>query len=204
MKAKKVAILMIGILMICIIIVLCTIFFLIRKRADIIPENDVNIVNDLKTNEILDNEIVNNDEVIDENLENEIGTDSDYDNLTDEEKAILKREGILISADEIDENGNIKFTDDEINNFQFEIEGLSAEILQYIKNVDDLKFQIKKYIYSNPELTYLTKATVSYYKFQDQDSILSIYFNLDDNLRMIVVSINLEDNSVTVNDFFKD
>ena len=201
MKEKKVAILMIVILMICICILLLTIFFLIKKNAVGLPENDVDIVNDIETNELIEYE---NDEVADENTENEIGTDSEYDNLTDEEKAILKREGILVSANEIDENGNIKYSNDEIDNFQFEIKGLSDEILQHIKNVDDLKFEIKKYIYSNPELTYSTEATVSDYKFQNQESTLSIYFKIDDGLSMIVASIDLEDDSIVINDYYDD
>lgn len=210
MKAKSAAKIVIIILIICMTILLFSIFLLINKN---ISKNDSTTMNDNEQNMIVKNEItIGNEESNDVNDitedSEEIGFDYNPDepevNLTEEDMSMLKREGILVPADEISEDGEIYYTEDEINNFDFGIIGLSDEILEYIKDVNNLKFQIKKYIYSNPQFANVTEATVYDYRFQNQNSTLTIYFNLNDDLRMLVTSIDLQSNTVEIEETFRD
>ncbi len=198
MKAKKTALLLIIILIISVCILLVTMFFLIKQE---VKNNNIGVGENQKNNAGIN--ILNEED-------NEIGYDFDpeygMDIFSDEELEGTEQSNIYENYEINSEGEEVlvpQYTEEDINNLQFEIKEIPEELSEYIKNKEDMFFQIKKYIYTNPQLV-ATQATATRYKFQNQDTTLTIYFDLNDNLTELIVSIDLEDNTITVEDVFKD
>lgn len=76
-----------------------------------------------------------------------------------------------------------------MNNYSFEVKGVTQEISKYIPDMEELNKSIKKYIIDSYYVN-ATSAEVQKYEFQESTSRLGIIFKLDnpkeDKIRVIV------------------
>lgn len=94
--------------------------------------------------------------------------------------------GILSVEEEV---GGVEYSREHLNNFEFELKGITNEISKYIEDSDEFYIQVKEYIYKNG-LVDATSAEVQKYEYQESTSRLGIVFKLDnpkeDKIRVIV------------------
>lgn len=94
--------------------------------------------------------------------------------------------GILSVEEEV---GGVEYSRDQLNNFEFEIKGITSEISKYIEDLDEFNIQMKEYIFKNG-LVDATLAEVQKYEYQESTSRLGIVFKLnnpkEDKIRVIV------------------
>ena len=115
-----------------------------------------------------------------ENTKNEIKTEDTAINNTSYINGILSVE---------EEVGGVEYSREYLNNFKFEIKGMTNDISKYINDVDEFFILIKEYVFKNG-LVDATYAEVERYEYQESTSRLGIIFKLDntdeDKIRVIV------------------
>ena len=76
-----------------------------------------------------------------------------------------------------------------MNNYSFEVKGITQEISKYIQDIDEFNKAIKRYIIDNHYVN-VTNAEVQKYEYQESTSRLGILFKLnnpkEDKIRVIV------------------
>ena len=96
--------------------------------------------------------------------------------------------GILSVEEEV---GGVEYSREQLNNFEFEIKGITNEISRYINDLDEFNIEIKEYIFKNG-LVDATLAEVQRYEYQENTNRLGIVFKLnnpkEDKIRVIVNS----------------
>lgn len=146
--------------------------------------------------------------------DSEIGSSNqiDVNNLTEEEKENLimqyesseKETNTSILDENVNkegETGNAKYSKEQLNQFSFEITGLTNEVKKYISDVDKFKETVKEYIYLNG-LVDATAGNIEKYEYQENTNRfgmkLSLNNNDEDALRII---INLDTNKIDISEY---
>ncbi len=185
MKRKAILISLIVILICC----LCFMIIIIKKHIKTdyekkevmnLSENNANKVNTTDENEKNYNEVENNEVGNNEVNSNEIDyNDTDY---------LFYNE---------DESGDGKYSREQLNNFDFEIDDIPEEIKNYIKDKEEFNIKVKEYTYKKG-LVDASHATFETYEMQEENKLL-ITFELDDEYKTkIFIRININNNSMQI------
>lgn len=164
MKKTKLIGCVIIVLIICLIIVMLFIANLtVLKKNNIITNNNI----DYNTKESVNNNVSENVTTEEENI-----------NLnTNSNSVLVSKDNIPVSVDD----------------FSFDIKGVTEEMSKHIKNMDEFNKSIKEFIYKYG-LFDATFAEVEKYEYQESTDRLGIIFKLNDpvgnRLRVIVNSDN--------------
>lgn len=107
-------------------------------------------------------------------------------NVSQEENVIEDNNDVFYSKEE---SGNAKYTQDQLNNFKIEIEGITDDISKHINDMDKFNIELKEYIYKQG-LVDSTIIEVQKYEYQESTKRLGIIFKLNnpnkDRLRVII------------------
>ncbi len=149
------------------------------------------IMIDLK---VLRNENIN--QTIDNTSINENKNDSNVvnDNVTLGNQVENEQQNAMTEDEYIDFYGdgeqieNMEYTPEQLNNFSFELQGMTDDILRYITDIEKFNQNIKEYIYKHG-LVDATIGTVSKYEYQESTNRLGIIFDLNNpsNDKLLVI-----------------
>ena len=171
MKAKKIAVILVSILILTILLVLIMAFLLFSQKNS--NEKEENIIENEVKNELSQNNISINNQNGTENLE---GMDFDPElgmDIFSEEEMDETRPNDIYSVE--NENGQENYTEEDINNFDFEVKEIPEDIISGVVDKDKIIFEIKKYIYENPQIT-ATEAVYKESRYINQENRTNVTF----------------------------
>lgn len=179
MKKTKV----IGVLIIILVILLTVVLFFIADLTLLNTKNDGNYANIITDNE---NNVQN--EMTSDNISNESSTNNDV-NSSRNSTNITNNSTTNDVFYNKEETGNTKYSENQLDNFSVEINGITDDISKHIKNQSEFIKAIKEYIYKNG-LVDATAMEVQKYEYQENTDRLGIIFMLNNpnqnRLRVIV------------------
>ena len=152
--------------------------------------------NQVDANNIVSNQINDNVNSVNQNVSvnsiNNTNVNEDIQNSVSEENTVNNTDTNDVFYN-TEETGNAKYSDSQLNNFSFEIKGISDEDLKYINDVDNLNLTVKEYVYKHG-LVDATIGEVQKSEYQESTNRLGIILKLnnpnEDKLRVIVSSGN--------------
>lgn len=183
---------LIGVIIFILIIALTIVLFFIANLTILKTDNQVD-ANNIVSNQINDNVNSVNQNVsvnstnntnasVNENIQNSVSEENTVNN-TDTNDVFYNTE----------ETGTVKYSENQLNNFSFEIKGITDEDLKYINDVDNLNLTVKEYVYKHG-LVDATIGEVQKSEYQESTNRLGIILKLnnpnEDKLRVIVSSGN--------------
>ena len=178
---------LIGAIIFILIIALTIVLFFIANLTILKTDNHIvsNQIND-NVNSVNQNVSVNStnnaNASVNENIQNSVGKENTV-NSTDTNDVFYNTE----------ETGTAKYSDSQLNNFSFEIKGITDEDLKYINDVDNFNLTVKEYVYKHG-LVDATIGEVQKSEYQESTNRLGIILKLnnpnEDKLRVIVSSGN--------------
>ena len=201
MKSTKIIAIMIILLIVVVLILGVLLIYMLNNSGSInlgennVSNNDINTIN-TTTNNV--NSIGNTDGSSLTNTSNSINTNSinqdtgiTNGNLTEANNNLNQSTTNTVIDDdfETDETGSAQYTPDSLNNFPFEWQGMTDEIAKYIKDMEELNTNIKKYFYDNGIID-ATVVEVQKYEYQDATKRLGMIVKLNtpkgEKLRIII------------------
>lgn len=178
---------LIGVIIFILVIALIIVLFFIANLTILKTDNQVD--NNIVSNQIKDNANSVNQNVsinstnntnVNENIQNSVSEENTVNN-TDTNDVFYNTE----------ETGTVKYSENQLNNFSFEIKGITDEDLKYINDVDNLNLTVKEYVYKHG-LVDATIGEVQKSEYQESTNRLGIILKLnnpnEDKLRIIVSS----------------
>ncbi len=183
---------LIGVIIFILVIALIIVLFFIANLTILKTDNQVD-ANNIVSNQINDNVNSVNQNVsvnstnntnasVNENIQNSVSEENTVNN-TDTNDVFYNTE----------ETGTVKYSENQLNNFSFEIKGITDEDLKYINDVDNLNLTVKEYVYKHG-LVDATIGEVQKSEYQESTNRLGIILKLnnpnEDKLRVIVSSGN--------------
>ena len=181
---------LIGVIIFILVIALIIVLFFIANLTILKTDNQVD-ANNIVSNQINDNVNSVNQNVsvnstnntnasVNENIQNSVSEENTVNN-TDTNDVFYNTE----------ETGTVKYSENQLNNFSFEIKGITDEDLKYINDIDNLKLTVKEYVYKHG-LVDATIGEVQKSEYQESTNRLGIILKLnnsnEDKLRVIVSS----------------
>ena len=181
---------LIGVIIFILVIALIIVLFFIANLTILKTDNQVD-ANNIVSNQINDN--VNSvNQNVSVNSINNTNVNEDIQNSVSEENTVNNTDTNDVFYN-TEETGNAKYSDSQLNNFSFEIKGISDEDLKYINDVDNLNLTVKEYVYKHG-LVDATIGEVQKSEYQESTNRLGIILKLnnpnEDKLRVIVSSGN--------------
>ena len=173
MKERKILFFLI-ILTICLIVMILTIKKYVELKGDSV---DISSKNTVEENLSENNIQLDNNQEIDEYI--------DCDNT----EYIFEHE---------EETGDEKYTKEQLNNFNFNIDNVPNDISQYIEDSEEFNIKIKEYVYLNG-LVDASLAKYAEYEITD-DKILIIYNLNNQEKTNLYVSINIANKNSQIYD----
>lgn len=205
MKSKKIIIISLMVLIICISVICVTLFILKPKKENDIKntvreENKIEESNESIENYLLNSNILNK-EIFESQNEfdlNSTGADWMYsEEIAESTKNVLEETRIE------EPNWKDTVTEEDINNYQFKIiyENMPESTLDYInKAFENFDKTLKEYVYVNG-FAAASEARYSYDRMIESANSITIFFNLNDYYESIIgVLINLDDYSSEIQD----
>lgn len=181
---------LIGVIIFILVIALIIVLFFIANLTILKTDNQVD-ANNIVSNQINDN--VNSvNQNVSVNSINNTNVNEDIQNSVSEENTVNNTDTNDVFYN-TEETGNAKYSDSQLNNFSFEIKGITDEDLKYINDVDNLNLTVKEYVYKHG-LVDATIGEVQKSEYQESTNRLGIILKLnnpnEDKLRVIVSSGN--------------
>lgn len=185
MKAKKVALILVSILLLSILLVV--ILFLIALNSTNTGKigksttgdeitNETNANTSVNTNTSVNSNIISNQNEIKNEAESETGFDFDpesgVDIFSEEELEEMRRAGIY---EEVQEDGTKVESEEEINKIELEVRDLPDDVIENRVDRNTLVFELKKYLYENPQIK-ATEALYTEYKLVNQENRINDNF----------------------------
>lgn len=99
------------------------------------------------------------------------------------------------------ETGNVKYSREHLDKFEFSINGISDDVLNYIEDVEEFNIEIKEYIYLNG-LVKNTSCELTKYEIRENENRIGFLFKLDkdDKIQLLVI-LDLEDDSLEITEY---
>lgn len=181
---------LIGVIIFILVIALIIVLFFIANLTILKTDNQVD-VNNIVSNQINDN--VNSvNQNVSVNSINNTNVNEDIQNSVSEENTVNNTDTNDVFYN-TEETGTVKYSENQLNNFSFEIKGITDEDLKYINDVDNLNLTVKEYVYKHG-LVDATIGEVQKSEYQESTNRLGIILKLnnpnEDKLRVIVSSGN--------------
>lgn len=181
---------LIGVIIFILVIALIIVLFFIANLTILKTDNQVD-ANNIVSNQINDN--VNSvNQNVSVNSINNTNVNEDIQNSVSEENTVNNTDTNDVFYN-TEETGTVKYSENQLNNFSFEIKGITDEDLKYIKDVDNLNLTVKEYVYKHG-LVDATIGEVQKSEYQESTNRLGIILKLnnpnEDKLRVIVSSGN--------------
>ena len=181
---KKIAIeILIFVLIISLIAILFTLFYLIKLN-----EQKEVIDHPLDTN--VTNQITNSSQ---NEVNSETNTNSNITNNTSSSNQIDYASSDYIFYHE-DETGNVQYNREQLNNFEFEITNIPDVVKSYIDDMNEFTLVVKEYVYKNGLIT-ATVADFERYQVQQENNRLGVILKLNnesENKLLVIVNINMQ------------
>ncbi len=179
MKAKKVALILVSILLLSILLVVILFFIMLNsKNTEEIGKSTIEdgITNETNANTSVNSNIVSNQNEIKNETESETGFDFDpesgVDMFSEEELEEMRRAGIY---EEVQEDGTKVEREEDINKIELEVQDLPDDVIENRVDRNTLVFELKKYLYENPQIK-ATKALYTGYKLVNQENRINDNF----------------------------
>jgi hypothetical protein len=181
---------LIGVIIFILVIALIIVLFFIANLTILKTDNQVD-ANNIVSNQINDN--VNSvNQNVSVNSINNTNVNEDIQNSVSEENTVNNTDTNDVFYN-TEETGTVKYSENQLNNFSFEIKGITDEDLKYINDVDNLNLTVKEYVYKHG-LVDATIGEVQKSEYQESTNRLGIILKLnnpnEDKLRVIVSSGN--------------
>ena len=181
---------LIGEIIFILVIALIIVLFFIANLTILKTDNHVD-ANNIVSNQINDN--VNSvNQNVSVNSINNTNVNEDIQNSVSEENTVNNTDTNDVFYN-TEETGTVKYSENQLNNFSFEIKGITDEDLKYINDVDNLNLTVKEYVYKHG-LVDATIGEVQKSEYQESTNRLGIILKLnnpnEDKLRVIVSSGN--------------
>ena len=181
---------LIGVIIFILVIALIIVLFFIANLTILKTDNQVD-ANNIVSNQINDN--VNSvNQNVSVNSINNTNVNEDIQNSVSEENTVNNTDTNDVFYN-TEETGTVKYSENQLNNFSFEIKGISDEDLKYINDVDNFNLTVKEYVYKHG-LVDATIGEVQKSEYQESTNRLGIILKLnnpnEDKLRVIVSSGN--------------
>ena len=181
---------LIGVIIFILVIALIIVLFFIANLIILKTDNQVD-ANNIVSNQINDN--VNSvNQNVSVNSINNTNVNEDIQNSVSEENTVNNTDTNDVFYN-TEETGTVKYSENQLNNFSFEIKGITDEDLKYINDVDNLNLTVKEYVYKHG-LVDATIGEVQKSEYQESTNRLGIILKLnnpnEDKLRVIVSSGN--------------
>lgn len=181
---------LIGVIIFILVIALIIVLFFIANLTILKTDNHVD-ANNIVSNQINDN--VNSvNQNVSVNSINNTNVNEDIQNSVSEENTVNNTDTNDVFYN-TEETGTVKYSENQLNNFSFEIKGITDEDLKYINDVDNLNLTVKEYVYKHG-LVDATIGEVQKSEYQESTNRLGIILKLnnpnEDKLRVIVSSGN--------------
>lgn len=181
---------LIGVIIFILVIALTIVLFFIANLTILKTDNQVD------TNNIVSNQINDNVNSVNQNVSVN-STNNTNTNVNENIQNSVSEENTVNNTDTNDvfynteETGTVKYSENQLNNFSFEIKGITDEDLKYINDVDNLNLTVKEYVYKHG-LVDATIGEVQKSEYQESTNRLGIILKLnnpnEDKLRVIVSS----------------
>lgn len=179
---------LIGVIIFILIIALTIVLFFIANLTILKTDNQVD------TNNIVSNQINDNVNSVNQNVSvnstNNTNVNENIQNSVSEENTVNNTDTNDVFYN-TEETGTVKYSENQLNNFSFEIKGITDEDLKYINDVDNLNLTVKEYVYKHG-LVDATIGEVQKSEYQESTNRLGIILKLnnpnEDKLRVIVSS----------------
>lgn len=179
---------LIGVIIFILIIALTIVLFFIANLTILKTDNQVD------TNNIVSNQINDNVNSVNQNVSvnstNNTNVNENIQNSVSEENTVNNTDTNDVFYN-TEETGTVKYSENQLNNFSFEIKGITDEDLRYINDVDNLNLTVKEYVYKHG-LVDATIGEVQKAEYQESTDRLGIILKLnnpnEDKLRVIVSS----------------
>ena len=135
----------------------------------------------------------NNTEINDENTNSKNISNTTNENIVSSDK--IENTTTTNNTNDVfyntEETGTARYSQDQLNNFSFELKGLTDDNLKYINNIDNFNLSLKEYIYKHG-LVDATIGEVQKSEYQESTNRLGIIIKLnnpkEDKLRVIISS----------------
>lgn len=96
-----------------------------------------------------------------------------------------------------EKNGGAPYTEENINNINLQIDGITDEMQEYLNDIDTFEYNIKEYVYLNG-LVQADTATITNYNVENGTTMNMVIELNDDKNTILNVVINLSDNTYDI------